>query len=115
MNGKLIAEAPAGGETALRNGLARSKGNCHAIHMRRPPGSPSGTRFSRLPRILPTVANVSVTVSSPIAPTRCTVLGALGVPVIVDSPSVRRNLRAQKDHCALQRSRQAIEYVLRMR
>src|SRR5271170_4543143 len=79
MKGKLIAEAPGGGETALRNGLARSSGNCHAIHMRRPPGSPSGTRLRRLPRILPTVANVSVTVSSPMAPTRCTVLGLVGL------------------------------------
>src|SRR5580658_2003048 len=110
MNGKLIADPPAGGATALRKGLARSNGNCHAIHMRRPPGSPSGTRFTLLPRILPTASNVSGTVSSPIAPTRCTVLGSVNVLAMVGYPlRERRDWRVQKYHCAQQRYRQAIE------
>ena len=41
-------------------------------HNRRLPGSPSGTRFSRLPRTDPAVRKISGTVSSPMLPTRCT-------------------------------------------
>ncbi len=64
------------GSTRRKNGLARNSGNCQLIQPRRPPGSPSGMRFSLLPSLEPQVWNTSWTVSRPILPTKWTFWGA---------------------------------------
>jgi len=66
--------------TTWRNGLARKSGYWKLIHSRRPPGSPSGTRFKLGPSALPTAANTSGTVSSPMEPTRWTGTGMAFLP-----------------------------------